>query len=617
MVAGNFRRVRHTPRSTRAALTAASQVVEPSSKTFKNPISLAGRMGWQTEAWEMLDRVGELRYYVAWRAGSCSKVRLVASEIDEDGRPTGKCRNPRVRDIVRAIGGNQLGAAQLIKRSVECLTVPGETFMGIITYEGREKWLAFSRDEIRKTADTITVTMPDGRDHVLTAADSIWRVWNPHPRKASNADSPVCASLDALREITRTTATIADAAKSRLLGAGIVFVPTEMSLPATNAPIAADKPGDPSIALSGAPAVRELEELLYQVARVSYGDDESFARMIPIFASVPGDQVKNINHLRLDTEFTETAIKTRNDAIARLALGLDVSPERLLGIGSSSNHWSAWEVGDNDVQMHIAPVMETVCESLTDRVLYKMLVAEGIDPDKYLIWYDVSNLTADPDNTDDATDAFDPGANTAEPYLEFLNQGDTGYDLPNGGILEWQRWACDRVSQKPELLPDLLPLLDPKVQELEFPKVPEIGAGPDEGDPDRADDTTEGEAPDTEDKDPGYDQGKRGRKSDVGKSVIVDPFVSIFVSRALELAGKRRRGQLGRAGADRLRGIKPHEYHRIMDPVRDDEVSALIRGWDDTLEDDVLALIGADREQFADAVRREVRAQLTAQVITV
>jgi hypothetical protein len=266
--------------------------------------------------------------------------------------------------------------------------------------------------------------------------------------------------------------------------------------------------------------------------------------------------------------------------------------------------------------MHIAPVMETICESLTDRVLYKMLVAEGIDPDKYLIWYDVSGLTADPDKSDDATDAFDRGAITAEAYREFLNLGDTGYDLATGGLLEWQRWACDRVSQKPELLPELLPLLDPKVQELEFPKQPEIGAG-DTGDPGNADQTTTGDAPDTEDTAPGADQGKRGRKEDVGKSVIADPFVSIFVSRALELAGKRRRGQLGRSGAERLRGIKAHEYHRIMDPVDEAAVPELIRGWDDTLEDDVLALIGADREQFADAVRREVRAQLTAQVITV
>ena len=326
MAAVKYRRVRHSPESALALIAASQPIPDPTTKQFKNPISLAGRMGWQTESWELMDRVGELRYYVSWRASSCSKVRLVASELDDEGTPTGKCRNPRVRDIVSSIGGNRLGAAQFIKRCVEGLTVPGEVFQGIIVEaDGTERWLAFSRDEIRKTGQNTTVTMPNGEDHILTADDSLWRTWNPHPRYAKDSDSPVRACRDALREIVRTTATIADAAKSRLLGAGIVFVPQEMSLPTADSP-APGAVADAGYALQGVPAMRQLEELIYQIARVSYEDDESFARMIPIFCGVPGEQIKNVNHLKFDTEFTDTAIKTRNDAIARLALGLDVSP---------------------------------------------------------------------------------------------------------------------------------------------------------------------------------------------------------------------------------------------------------------------------------------------------
>jgi hypothetical protein len=589
--------------------------MDPAPKNFKNPVSTAGRMGWQTEAWDLFDRVGELRYYVGWRAASCSKVRLVASELDEEGKPTGKCEDEEVRDIVKSIGNNQLGAGQFIKRSVEQLTVPGETFQGIIYTPGTldPQWLAFSRDEVRFAGQKTKVELPDGSDHTLTGADSLWQTWQPHARRAKDCDSPVRACLDALREIVTQTATIKDAGKSRLLGNGIVFVPTEMSLPSSTAPIAADQPGAP-IELQGAPAVRELEELLYQVARVSYDDDESFARMIPVFASAPGEMIKSIQHLKFDTEITEVAIKTRNDAIARLALGLDVSPERLLGLGSSTNHWSAWQIGDNDVQMHIAPVMEIICDSLNRNVLQRMLIAEGKDASKYVVWYDTSELTADPDKSDSATDAFDRGVITANAYREFLNLGDTGYDLTT--VEGWQQWARDQISNEPALITNLQGMV-PELKQFEFPEVAAIEASTAASE---ADTTNEGNDPNTEGTDPGYDQGKRGTKEGTGKSRIVshqDALLQVFVSRGLELAGKRRRNVHDAAQKARLRGFRPHEFHRLMEPVDPATIPRLIEGWDDTLEDDVLRILGVEREDFAQAVRSEIRRQLTAPVITV
>lgn len=155
----------------------------------------------------------------------------------------------------------------------------------------------------------------------------MFRVWNPHPRRAYDADSPVRASMDSLNEIVRTTKTISNASKSRAIGNGVVFVPHEMSLPAANSPITED---GFSASLTGTPAVQQLQELLFQVAQTAYDDEDSMAALIPMFAGVPGDQVKNVSHLKFDNSVTDIAIKTRNDAIARLAMEADVSPERLL-----------------------------------------------------------------------------------------------------------------------------------------------------------------------------------------------------------------------------------------------------------------------------------------------
>lgn len=613
MAAPDLRVVRRPRGQAPKSLVAASSPIDNPGKTFKNQVALSGRIGWQTEAWEMLDQIGELRYYVSWRSNACSRVRLVASELDEVGMPTGKCANTRVSEIANKIANNALGQGQLIKRTVELLTVVGEAWIAII-YRAKSplagEWFSFSRDEIRKKGQRVTVELPDGTEHDLnTGTDTIFRVWTPHPRKAKDADSPVRASMDALHEIVLSTRKIRNADRSRLIGNGVVFVPQEMSLPMAASPVTAARADGsiPDIALSGIPAVQELQELLFNVAKVSFEDEDSFAAMIPIFASVPGDQIPNIQHLKFGDEITDQAIKIRNDAIARLAMGLEVSPERLLGLGSSTNHWSAWQIGDNDVQMHIAPAMEVICQAITDQVFYRVLDNEGIDPEKYLIWYDASQLTADPDKSSTATDAFDRGVITADAYREFLGLGDSGYNLNTGGLTEWQRWAVDKVAQNPEMIRELMPLLDSSLQSLEFPTQAEI-AGTD-GEPGQADTTNEGNDPDTEGEDPGYDQGKRGRKKDVAGSQAI---IELLVGRALELAGKRRRN---RSNVDRLRGLRPHHFHRVMGPVGDADIPALIDGWDAALEADTLALVGLDIDGVRAEVKRQVRLQLTAKVV--
>ena len=600
----------------RRGLTAASQPIDAGQKQFKAQMTAgSNRDGWQERAWDALDAVGELRYYVGWRSSSCSRCRLIASDIDpETGLPTGSTEDQRVADIVKAIAGGPLGQAQLVKRAVECLTVPGEVWVAILVRPEGEVWLALNRDEIKTTSgNKVMVELPTGDNHEVNfAADSMFRVWNPRPRRAKEADSPVRATLDPLDEITRTTRTISNASKSRLIGNGVVFVPNEMSLPSSQAPVAANKPGAVQAPLAGEAAVQQLQELLFQVAQTAYDDEDSMAALIPMFAGVPGDQVKNVSHVKFDNTVTEIAIKTRNDAIARLAMGLDVSPERLLGLGSTTNHWSAWAIGDEDVRLHIAPPMELLCQALYEQVVAKVLAREGIDPAAYMVWYDASALTADPDLTDEATNAFDRGAINAEAYRRYLGLGDdAGYDFTT--MDGWKQWAQDRVSQKPELLPELLPLLD-TVQSLDFaPPAAELPAAsnePAQRNDQQQEPATEGNSA------PGGGNGgeSASQVASVHGSEVEDAVVDLLVGRALELAGKRRRT---RADYSRLRDVPMHETHRFMPPVPDAEVARLVAGWDAAVQDGSLAAAGLDGDKIRAAVMRAARLALTRPVVDV
>lgn len=602
---------------------AASQPIDNPAKAFRKAMGTSPREDWQEDAWKAYDAVGELRYYVGWRASSASRVRLVASELDDEtGLPTGgideeNTEGQRVQEIVSTIAGGPLGQAQLLRRVVEQLSVPGETWVAILFTATAQvdangvvvpEWLALTPQEVKASERKTIIELPNGEKHeYLDGVDGMFRVWNPRARRAKEPDSPVRANLDSLREIVRTTKTISNASKSRLIGNGVVFVPQEMSLPSLNAPIAADKPGIPAPPILGSPAVQQLQELLFQVAQTAYDDEDSMAALIPMFASAPGELIKNVTHLKFDNQVTEVAIKTRNDAIARLAMGLDVSPERLLGLGSNSNHWSAWQIGDEDVRLHILPPVELLCQAITDQVLRKVLIREGIDPAKYVVWHDASQLTIDPDKTDEAKFAFEQGTITGEALVKMLGLADDSlYDFTT--MDGWAQWARDRVGFNPDLI-DKLAVLIPELASVEFP-VAQVALPP--GQDPNADDTTSGDSgpPDTED-DTGTDDNNTDGSHSLNATELA--MVETLVFRALELAGKRRRT---RSMSEHLRALPPRDLHRHLEPVRAEQIDDLIAGWDEVLSEPTVARLALNFPGVRAAVKRAVRTEM-ARIIDV
>lgn len=603
------------------ALTAASAPVTDPTQIFKGNVFGGRRENWQTEAWGFYRSVGELHYYVDWCGACCSKVRLVASEIDPDtGLPTGgiaedNAEGRRVSEIVRGIAGGPQGQAQLMKRTAEVLTVAGELWHTILVRtEGQgarkrlvEKWYAVTRAQLERgtRGDTVLIKLPDGTKHEFNpAVDGMYRVWNEDAEDASLPDSPVRAVLDSLREIERTTRKIRNADDSRINNNGILVVPQEANLPPSQSPVSADKPGG-----GPAPAQRalapQLQQMILDVQAEGIKNAGSPASLSPIVIAAPGDQIKNINHVTFGKDLTDMAIKTRNDGIARLATGLNVSPERLLGIGANSNHWSSRQISEEDVQLHIAPVEETGCQAIYNNVIRNVLIDEGIDPDKYTLWYDVSALTADPDKSDEAEKARQLGALRNEVYLRALGlPEDGGHDLTT--LEGAQAWAREAIVQDPTLLADpaMQMLLGGELESIEWPEPVQPALPPgatDEVDPE--DDPADEREPTTED-----DAGQHG----IGGAVSMA--TELYITRALELAGKRRVKTNDREQQARLRNVAAYDYHRFMEPASEAEVPRLIKDWDSGL-DEFAARYGFDAEQVRSVVRSRARKQLTTAVV--
>lgn len=596
--------LRRRPRALSArpltALTSAATRIQNPQTDLANKIQGGARDDWADKAWGYVRCVGELDYYVRWRSNAVSRARLTATAIDPlTGQPGPLDEQDRnaatVQQIVRDIGGSD--QPQILKRLASFLTVPGEGFVALAVNPetGREKWFALSKKELTRSGADVTLILPDGSKHLYVPdRDVLLRVWDPDPEQAAKPTSPVRANLDVLQEIVRATATIDNAASSRLLGKGIVAIDDRVNLPAQAAPLAArDDNPDPEPEYLDTTA-SDLQDLLYNVATTAHKDPASMAALTPVFVTASGVETdKLMHHYKFETDIPEVALKTRSEAIRRLALGLDVSPERLLGMGSASNHWGAWLVADEDVKLHIVPVLELMCAAFTEHVLRPQLESLGIDPDTYAVGYDTTALTQDPDRKGEALAAHARGAITNRAlnrYLGFTEEDEYQLDSLDG----WKELIRDKAVQDLQSLLTLGPVAAPT--DMGLPQTPVALPG--------SRGTTPTPAPG-----PVVEAEPVTEPAATTTAAAVRVLVNLCIRRALELAGNRMLTRSTRGTIPR--DTPAHEYHQHVTPPAPSEVFRLIAGWDTVLDPSMFAGMGITREQLTRTVEAAAITTLT------
>ena len=575
-----------------SALTAASMTVSPEKwgKIVK-PSSSDGK--WQGECWDMVDLVGELAFALVWKTALLSRCRLVASDIDPDtGKPTGTTDNAAARELVRRIAGGPTGQSQMIGRLTPLLTVPGEGWLAIIYPQGEEQWHILSSDEVKPRGETVELTMEDGSKYVMNPEiDTLSRIWRRDMRKSSLAWSPVKSALPILREIVRMTQNIEAAGKSRQAGNGMIVFPNEISMSARPAPIGATDPDAPGLP-AGPVAVRyvtadEVRVQVQEAMSTAIADPSSAAALVPVMIQVPGDYVDKIRHIKFDSEVSDKAQAAREKAVRRLAMTLDMPAEVLLGL-ADLNHWSLYGVEEEAVRWHAKPEMETICSALTNQLMRVMLPEfDGC------IWYDASDIEAEPDQLDKVRNAYIDGVVTAETYVRELGlsvEAD-GYDLTTKD--GWMRWATDQVRRDATLFPTLEPILRAFGSSLGLPEI----TGP---------------APKQPPQQPVIEAPANDRiPATQGDAVAASAAViRLCVNKALALAGKRRRT---RADHARLNGVLARDTHLAnhLGPVQSQDVPRLIEGWDEVLDSEIVASAGLSLEQLRTVVASVSREALT------
>lgn len=388
--------------------------------------------GWYNEAWRFFDTIGEYRYSCTWVGNLLSRATL---EVHENGKVT---TNADALAGLAALFGGVEGQREMLRQLGVHLTVAGDAYIvGEDQGDEPDEWSVVAATQITAQGSDESLTWKVG-NHPLDNPLVI-RLWRPHPQKHKESDAPSRAVLPILSELEMLSKYVAAQGTSRLAGSGILALPSEMTFGSVRA---VDNNGDQVV--TGGSADAFLEELMLTMETAIDDPDDPSAK-VPIILQGPGESIERIKHLTFWTEFDEQTKLLRDEAIRRLALGMDMPPEILTGSGEL-NHWNAWQVEEASIKAHTEPLLQIITNSLTTAYLRPYLESVGMseeDARAYTIHADTSKIRLRPNRSKEAIELYEHGELSARSML-IENGFDPDVDMPTDE--ERRLWLTRKVA---------------------------------------------------------------------------------------------------------------------------------------------------------------------------
>ena len=383
---------------------------------------------WQSTLWRHYDgdSGGEFRFGVTWVGNGLSRINLVAARLPEspgdEPQPIslddeGLTQAERdAYDFVNAIGGSPVGQSQLLHAFGQHMSIAG---IGYLVAEPNldnpeadvyESWQVLAPSNLKLIKGS--GNRPDrwevndgGKFRPAHPNALIVQVWRRHPLRPWEPDCPARAAIVILEQLETLTLSITAVARSRLAGNGILAIPSEATFPPGQ--MVKPTPTEEVDESGEEPDPADLfVETLITTTVTPIKDQGSAAAVVPLVVQIPGEHLSKLVHLTFDRPNDADVIAKIEFAIKRLALALDMPPEVLLGMGDLT-HWNAWQINDTSITLHIAPNAEAICDGLTEGYLTPALEGAGHAPEGLMVWYDATDLTARPDKSGVATEAYD------------------------------------------------------------------------------------------------------------------------------------------------------------------------------------------------------------------
>jgi hypothetical protein len=394
---------------------------------------------WQDELWEYTRSIGEFGSVMDWFASGISRMHLTAA-IQKPG-----IREPEMIDegpaselvnglVVNAKGGEtaylykwgrHLGVAGVgwfIGEDRNDRDVP-RVFDVKSPKQIRRSQKPFKgadgrplKDEFNRQVTGFDIQVEPDRWRQLSPSSLVGRIFRPDDELDYNPTSWARPALATLREIDLYNRHIIATLLSRLVFNGFLMIPQEVTFQV-----------NPEFKDAADPFIAEL----IAIASRGIRDPGSPASAIPVPLRVPAQFIENFKHLIIAGGIDPKVIQARESAQAKLAKQLPAPPEAMEGKGTL-NHWNAWQDAEDNVRFYFGPTMEVLVGGLTELYLWPMLraMSQPITQDggRLIVWYDMSDLVAAPDNSANAIDARERMVIDDEAYLKVT--GLDGADVP-------------------------------------------------------------------------------------------------------------------------------------------------------------------------------------------
>ena len=513
---------------------------------------------WQPEMWRYYHCTPELHFIAEYIASAVSRVRLYIAEVDSNGRVGSEVDTGEIAAIADTLFGNPAAKAEAMRAIAINLNIAGECYIvgrGRRTeFDPEVEWFVASTTEFRRRKGQISINLGVGFEQLIPRTDVVIRLWNPDPERRLFADSPARSCWEALSELEQLQLFERSQIDSRLAGAGLLFVPSEMS----------NGPSDNS---AGSTADDIMVQLV-EAGRAARSNQGTAGAVLPVVAEMPGEYLQYMpdRPIRFDSELSDKLLDYKTGAINRIARGMNIPPEVLTGMGDT-NHLSAWKIEEDFIKIHIEPLVSRICEGLNRAYVLPLLKAMGRDPRSYMLTFDTSPLTVRPNRLQDTLNLYERGIVSAEAVL-VAGAYNPSTDAPSEEE-EQKRFLKELLLRDPTLfqIPAIREELGFDIDTTLPP--PEIAAGdvnaPGPAAPPRPDRRVD--SPTTPQQIPGQTTSTGGTPILASAGVLtrapdaVLAASNVAVRRALELAGGRL---LTRENRGRFPGVPKFEMHTKM-----------------------------------------------------
>jgi hypothetical protein len=387
------------------------------------------RQSWQELAWQYYDEIGEIWFAMNFIANALRRIRIfIAVQPDPTQPPIPvDFNNPpdaaaaaaiAALDRLRADDGSH---GELIHDMTMQLSIPGEGYLlGEWDDEtAREKFFIASIAEWRPQSQDPTSawrlfdgpTDTTGRELHPDPSGGVFfaRMWRQHPKWRLIADSAMRAVITQCNTLQILERGVRAAGRSRL-SAGVLFVPAEATL----------KPMDgqeQSFNGNGAKVDPFLNAMMTALI-TPIQEEGSASAVVPALIKMKAELIEKVRLLTFAQDFNPQAQLLREEALRRIAAGMDIPAEVVLNKGEL-NHWTAWQVDDATFNAHLFPLLQLQCSNLTEGFLQPTQRAEGFGNTEYMVWFDPSALIAHPNRSGDADAAWDRGVISDPAYRNY------------------------------------------------------------------------------------------------------------------------------------------------------------------------------------------------------